>query len=411
VYGRRKVGKTWLVTRCLDWSVYVLVSRGGVCWVDEGRGLVERSIDEALRRVAEVLMGGGTAVIDEFQRLPGKYWDYLASLRGSAAGRLVLCSSSLGVARRVFGPGSPLLGVLNPFHVDIAAFPDTVASLSSVLDPVEAVLWGVVARDPWILSFIEPGGDPVRALALKASGLVMAASGLIGGVFEEEERQLTRLYDAVLRLLARGVWSSKALAARLHSASLISSPSPGIVTGVLSQLESMGLVAKVRLWRTRGARYYYKHRSPLLSVLYSVADLVDELAAARGVEDAIRRSLDAELRFSIGELLAERSGAVQAYTMLPSGKGGVDVVLLARGRRLLAVYEVKTGTATRSDAESLKRRAELLGVPMTGIVALRGAEPGVEELVDEVLDAEGVVEEARRLAGRAAAGQGAPQIP
>ncbi|RLC33264.1 MAG: ATP-binding protein, partial [Candidatus Nealsonbacteria bacterium] len=61
---------------------------------------------------------------------------------------------------------------------------------------------------------------------------MLTASGLIGGVFLEEERQLTHLYDAVLRLLADGYWSSKIITAKLYDMGLISAPNPGIVTGI-----------------------------------------------------------------------------------------------------------------------------------------------------------------------------------
>lgn len=400
VYGRRKVGKTWLLRRCVEWDVYVVVGRDGFCWVERRGGGVERlGVDECLELVGRVVRGGGTVVLDEFQRLPLGSWDFLALLRQEAEGRLVLCGSSLGIVSRVFEPRSPLLGILAPVRIDIAGMADTIASLARFMGPRDAVLWAVVARDPWLLGLVEPRGDPLDVLAARARELSLAASALVGEVFGEEERQLTRLYDAVLRLLASGLWSSKALAAHLYNAHLISSPSPGIVTGVLAQLEAVGLAAKIPLWRTRGARYYYKHRSPLLALLYAALDQIEELDQPP-TRDQLLKTYALELQFSLGELLAQHHAAQQAYTILPGPEGDIDIVLLDRRKRPLIAYEVKLGKAEPEDAKRLKQRAEKLGIARIGIVALGGADQETRDLVDELVTPEKLVQIATTIAAK-----------
>ena len=140
--------------------------------------------------------------------------------------------------------------MLEPFLVDIASPEDAILSLARYLRPREAILWAIVARDPWILGIVTPYGEPWRAIIDRVVSLAPIATSLIGEVFTEEEKQLTRLYEAVLRLLAQRYWSSKALAQKLYEVRLISSPQPGIVTGLLNQLEGMGLVEKISLWKT-----------------------------------------------------------------------------------------------------------------------------------------------------------------
>ncbi len=66
MYGRRKVGKTFTLRRCLSYDLYVIVTRSGEVLVEDGVW----SLESAVREVAKVLRRGGVAVVDEFQRMP-----------------------------------------------------------------------------------------------------------------------------------------------------------------------------------------------------------------------------------------------------------------------------------------------------------------------------------------------------
>ena len=96
-------------------------------------------------------------------------------------------------------------------------------------------------------------------------------------------------------------------------------------------LEDMGLVERIPLWRTRGARVYYRHRSPLVSLLYQAASQVEELGTAPSPE-MLRARYGLELQFTLGELLSKHHIARRAYSMQAGGRD-IDIVLLdARGR-------------------------------------------------------------------------------
>lgn len=376
VYGRRKTGKTFLLRNCVDPSVYVTVGRSSFCLVEE-RGGEPRVVDleEGLRAALRAVEGGASAVIDEFQRLPDEYWDLVAVSRARGKGRLILCGSSLGIASRVFDRRSPLLGLFAPFKVDLASPSDTVASLSKTLGPEEAVKWAVVARDPWLLGLLEPKGDAAETLAENAPLLIASASGLVGEVFREEERTLTQLYDAVLRLLALGYWSSAALAQKLHEARLLPRPEASLVTGLLAQLAAMGLVERIRLWKTRGARVYYRHRSSLLSLLMALEERGFE-AGFKPTRDSVNSLLGVEAQFFVGELLAEVTGLERAYTV--AGAWDVDVVLVKRGKAV-AGYEVKLGSFTSLEASKAVERIKSLGIPKAGLVSLTEEPPPIAD--------------------------------
>ncbi len=395
VYGRRKTGKTWLLRRCTEWQLYATLTSTGECIITsrgDGRaGFV--GLRDCLERVARMLAKRDVLVVlDEFQRLPRRYWDFIANIHAESEGRLIACGSAMRIANEVYGKSSPLLGVFAAFQVGIAYLPDTIVSLvEHGLGEREALLWALVARDPWILAHVEPRGNPWEALAVNASRLVPVARGLVGEVFSEEERQLTRLYDTVLSLLARGVWRAAEIAHSLYSLGLVSSPHPGMATGPLKTLESMGLVERIPLWRTRGSRVYYRQRSSLLAILYSVRDAVEEL----GLEpspDQLAARYGLELQFSVGELLAEAKGLRRAYS-IPVGEPDIDVVLLDKRERPVWGYEVKTGALGEAEARRAIERLKRHGIPFAGLVSLVEKPPS---LGDEQLGPAELVELARK---------------
>jgi len=396
VYGRRKTGKTWLLRNCVDWGLYATVTRSGECIVEDRASRRNIGLRECLSiATKELRKQGESIVIDEFQRVPEKYWDLLAIAAQEAERGLMLCGSSLGIARRVFSERSPLLGFFEAFRVDLASVADTIASLHGQgLGAREAVLWSIIVRDPWILLHIEPRGEPWKLLAGRAAGLVPAARGLIGEVFSEEDRQLSRVYEAVLQLLAQGYWRAADIAAKLYEAGLSTSPQPGVATGVLRVLEEIGLVERVPLWRTRRARVYYRHRSSLVSLLYSVADYVEEVGGMPSPDMLLAR-YGVELQFGLGELLAERRGLRRGYS-IPQGGRDIDVVLLDKRGKPEWGYEVKMGRLDAREAENIAEWIRSLGIPRAGIIALGGIR-GEASRVDEVLDAEAIVEEAEKL--------------
>ncbi len=413
VYGRRKTGKTFTARMLLPWRLYATVARDRSVLVEERGGRLRVvGPEEALEEVVGALRRGWMVVVDEFQRLPERFWDALQPLHAEQGSGLVLLASSLGVVSRVFDRRSPLLGLVLPFELGIPAYSDVVASLAARMEPLHAVLWGLLLREPWLTPLPGIGrGEPWGWLAANARLLLEAARGLVGEVFFEEDRRLTMLYEAVLRLLGAGVWDAARMAALLRARGLIASPSPGTVTGVLDRLAEMGLVEKTRLWRTRGRRVYYRHRSPLLGILYGLAErlLLDENPAQplSRVAEAARMLAARELQFSVGELLAEHHGGVAAYTILPGGSGDVDVVILdPRGRAALAAYEVKMGVCSRGDLERAVEAARHAGALEAGAVCLRGVRGEPPPGISRVMDARGLarmaveaaLEGARRLA-------------
>lgn len=76
--------------------------RQGRVLLKKGEGIEVQNYENALKRVFEVISGGGLGVVDEFQRLPEHLWDFIALKKLDVRGRLILCGSSLSVTGKVF---------------------------------------------------------------------------------------------------------------------------------------------------------------------------------------------------------------------------------------------------------------------------------------------------------------------
>src|SRR5574341_2416270 len=70
IYGRRKVGKTFLIKNFLEYDVFFRVNRDGSVSAEKFVISTINNMDDFSRTVYELLSKGNTVVIDEFQRLP-----------------------------------------------------------------------------------------------------------------------------------------------------------------------------------------------------------------------------------------------------------------------------------------------------------------------------------------------------
>ncbi|MEB3845437.1 MAG: hypothetical protein GSR83_00115, partial [Desulfurococcales archaeon] len=310
---------------------------------------------------------------------PEDYWDALALPHPS--GTLILAASSFGVIEKVYSRRSPLLGLVKPVRIPVINASDTIASLAPRLDPVHAVQWSVILRDPWVIPYAEDSlyrETPIGFLVKHHRELVMTVKGLVGEVFSEEERKLTRLYEETLKLLGAGYWSPAEIAHTLYTRGLIENPSPGTATGILGKLETMGLVSKLKLWKTRRGRYYYKHTSPLLSITYGLMEKygTDELDIPLK-EEWVTELYSRELAFTLGEVLAEYHDGIQAYTILPHGKGDIDIVILdKKAQHPIACYEAKTGKCKPGDTQKHRSWAISIGCPEAKTICTNEDNPG-----------------------------------
>ena len=372
VYGRRKVGKSFLVRRYVNYDLYYVITRDLQAYFPDEKAY--KSLNDAFQLTVSKLREDKTVVIDEFQRMPEKYWDGLSAEHPN--GKLILVGSSFRIMSKLVDRQSPLLGLVLPYKLDIIHYADV---LRQVKDPLLSMIY----RDPWTLSFVKSVND----LEDKAYQLYMVAKALIGEIFEEEERQLTNLYEAILLSLAEGEWNTAIIANSLNSKGFNVTASS--VSGYLDILHGMGLVEKIPIYgEKRKARWYYKISSPIISLIFyaeakysvSFTESVGELPIGR------------EVQFSIGEMLAEKYNATFAYSPYED----IDIVLMDKGKPIIG-YEVKIGEFSKSEAEKAVERIRRAGIPKAGLISL-SERPNFN--ADEVLGPEELVKVAEEISNR-----------
>ncbi|MDT7862624.1 MAG: AAA family ATPase [Saccharolobus sp.] len=370
IYGRRKVGKSFLVRKYINYDLYYVITRDLQAYFPSDGSF--RKLDEAFSLTIRALKEDKTVVIDEFQRLPEKYWDGLSTEHPN--GKLILVGSSFRVMRKLVDKRSPLLGLVLPYRLDIIHYADV---LSQIKDPLLSLIY----RDPWTIGFVKS----LKDLKEKAYQLYMVTKALIGEIFEEEERQLTTLYEAILLSLAEGEWNTSIISGALNSKGFNVTSSS--VSGFLDILSNMGLIEKIRIYgEKRKAKWYYKISSPIISLVFyaeakynvSFTESVGELPIGR------------EVQFAIGELLAESHNLTLAYSPFED----IDVVLLDKDKPVIG-YEVKLGEFTRNEAENSIERIRMAGIPKAGLISL--AEKPNFTNADEVLGPEELVKVAENV--------------
>ncbi|MHB9301691.1 ATP-binding protein [Thermofilum pendens] len=347
VYGRRKVGKSYFIRNFTKWDSYYFVGREGEIFVDS-----ERISYEAFRReLAEKLKHNETVVVDEFQRLPSEFSDMLHSL--GTRGRLVAVSSTLWLSREILSGRSPLLGMMTEFKMGLVDEADILVNLSSyVSDPKRLVEVSVLLREPWLTPVWERASNFERGVVQTLRYTVPA---LVGEVFREEERFLSRVYEGVLKAVASGKSVSSEIAAYLYSNRLMAAQDPSLVHPYLRVLERIGILEKVKFYGKN--RYMYRHVSPVVDLFFymdakygiSERELEEEQALR-----VLREKMPLYVEQFVAYLLSKSMGLWAEKIVEPGHE--VDVALVDF-KSLKAAVEVKwRETLTSSDVEKIEER-------------------------------------------------------
>lgn len=175
---------------------YFFVTRGGL--ILEHNEQIPYPVFE--ERIKNLLSKDVTVVVDEFQRLPGRFLDLLHYQSPGSRAKLILVGSSLSVAQKLMEKRSPLLGIVRPVRIGLVRPSDVIRGLSD-LEPELALKIAPYIRDPWIIRFVDPANFRISEVI---NAIRFNVPALIGEVFSEEERNLTDRYELVMRALSLG---------------------------------------------------------------------------------------------------------------------------------------------------------------------------------------------------------------
>ncbi len=387
LFGRRKVGKTYLIKNFLDYDVYVAVRRDGSSLTE---GLKFTQVDsprDLMDMLGEKMREGRTVVVDEFQRLPKWFIDEIAMQHPN--GKLILSGSSMRVVNEVLGSRSPLLLLIFPYRLGLVRPRDLLASLTE-LDPVDAVQYGAFLQEPWLTEVLEVSGNIVRWLHKALTVIRFGMPALIGEVFTESERSLSQVYEAILRGLGAGLWRPGDLAHRLHNTGLLANGGSNYILPYIKNLETMGLVTSVPIFRMK-KRKVYRLASPLMDTYYYMADKhqTDEVDRPfNEVRENLRRMISQGLERFIARYYAEAEQGRLEYSFDPE----LDFIITqGRERRPSVVGEVRWGKYTRRDVLDFDHKVNDLGCRKVFIVKKRTGKEWVNEV--EVVEAADLVRE------------------
>ena len=386
IYGRRKTGKTFLVENFLDYDNFYFVNRDGSV-LDRRSGEVY-TYSEFMKVFREIL-GERRVVIDEFHRLPERFLDYLHA--SGIKGNLILITSTLWLSRMMLEEKQPLLGMVRPVEIGLVDEREILLELSREFGGKDLIENSVYLREVMLLPFFR-GGVRNFISDFLSNGFVI--KGLVGEIFSEEEKELTNIYEGVMKCVADGKNTSTQISDLLFSKGLISKNNPGVLQKYLSTLTEIGILERLEVFRRKKFRYF--HRSPLIDLFFFLESKYSytEIETPRKF---IRKVVDEKVPYHVEQFLRNLFSKLYGmqHRIIEEKDCQIDVALF-RFKKLKMVAEVKwKNSVSRKEVRMVEKNLnrfrnvrKVLIVPEAGV--LEKEPEGVE-----VLDAEGVLQEAR----------------
>jgi AAA+ ATPase superfamily predicted ATPase len=353
VYGRRKVGKTYMLKRFVDWNVYLLVGLEGTVWVE---GMDVGRLD-SMETVVDVVMGslrsGKTVIIDEFQRISMGNLERISSVHPD--GRLILSGSSMGVMSRILGPGSPLLGRFREKRVGLVRPEDLLNKLPKGL-PLD---YAPYLSDPWTVPLL--GGKGILGDLHDLLGeTVNTVPSLIGEIFHTEDRNLSEVYQGILGCIGSGATKPSEIASTLYHRGVIKKDSASHVSPYINALKEMGLVKELSVYGKK--RSAYRIGSSTFWVYYYMESrygLERGLPKLSEVEENLRRVHHLCVEDYMVETVSRWLGGYLKYSFEPE----IDGIVVDRKGRPKASIEVKWGRLRKADVDAFLEKTEHINAP------------------------------------------------
>lgn len=377
LYGRRKVGKTFLLRDLCKFKNYHTVKKDlSVMYRD-----TTISVDDMVREIKKMLSAGQTVIVDEFQRLEEGVLEELTLLHPK--GKLILSGSSLRVIKKIFEPQSPLLGFLSPFKISFISPSDALLGLHTRVTDERLIELSTFLREPWLIPSYDKENvvDFIYKLIMQSRQTITA---LVGEIFTEEEREFTKKYEAIIELIGSGVWSTRELTSLLYSRKFIPDPSPTHVIQYLKNLEEMELVEGIKLHKSK--KRYYRLSSPLMNLYYyleSRYDISERAVSLEEIRPTLQKVINLEIQNFIADVFSELYEGRKEYFI--SSEREVDFVITVRNKPAI-IGEVKWKKLDEKDMNKFKNNSEgLYGKRMLFCKSGVGTDTEVEIITPEKL--------------------------
>lgn len=351
VYGRRKVGKTFLLRELCSFKHYYLVKKELTIATDT----TTIPLDTLHQHVKTLLHENKTVVIDEFQRLPQSVIEDISLAHPH--GKLILSGSSLRIVKKIFEPQSPLLGLLSPIKIGFISPSNILIGLAKKgkFKDELCIELATFLREPWLIPQYNAEA-PLEFIYDIITTSKYTITSLIGEIFSEEERELTKKYEAIISLIGSGMWNTKELTSILFSRKLIPDPSPTHLIQYLKNLEEMELVESIKLHHTKGR--YYRLISPIMNMYYyleSRYDISRRTISFSEVKPTLEKLFHLEIQNFIADMFAEIYEGRKEYFVSPEKE--VDFIITKRNKPEV-IGEVKWKKINKEDIIKFRKNSE-----------------------------------------------------
>ena len=354
IYGRRKVGKTFLVKNSLAPDIYVMVKRGGGFYLEGAPFKTLDSYEQFIQFIFSWVEERKTVAIDEFQRLPQDFLDTLQTITGD--GRIILTGSSFHIIREVISPRSPILGLFSDLKLSLISPLDIFRGLSEHMDNTTALEMSPYLRDPWTIPYYASDDTGLEDILRISRGAIRA---LIGEVFLEEEKKLSHVYEGIIRALCLRKWKLGEIADLLYSRKIIDKPDAHLIRPYFNIMEEMDLVRKIPIHGKN--EFMYTLKSPIMELGFMLDErynFFQQDISDRAIRDELANRIPHQIEQFCGELFSQVYDGRFEYFY--SRDFDIDFVI-TRGNRVLASGEVKwTNTPTRNDVDLMLERTRHL---------------------------------------------------
>lgn len=300
IYGRRKTGKTFLVNNFIEYDEYFFVKTDKNILNKNNESISYETFVEILKRDLE---NNKTVVVDEFHRMGNDFFDFLHYTKKE--GKLILISSTLFLSKNLFSGKSSLLGLFAEIPMGLISLQDTLRALANFKFPKKEKLeLAILLREPIAIDYFDEKKGVREIIAEIVLSSLKTIPALVGEIFLEEEREISAVYEGILRSIAIGKIGSGEISSYLFSKKLIKKDDPSIIQQYLNNLVSFGVIKRIEIFNKK--RFVYKLNSPLSKIYYysdekynlserkvneeELAPIIDELIP-RIVEDNIREFL------------------------------------------------------------------------------------------------------------------------
>jgi len=344
VYGRRKTGKSFYVENFVKYDKYLFVYRDKS--IKDIKTNDNWSYDELKRYLSD--NQSKVIVIDEFHRLDSEFSDFLHSKRFN---NIILITSSIHIANKLISEKSPILGLVYPIEFSLIK-PCEILPLVKGANLLE---YSVFLREPALIELFDnkEGFDDFLVKFYNFSKYW--SSALFGEIFEDEDRKLTELYEAIVRAISLGKCSFGEITTYLYNNNLIKKDNPGFISAYLDILVKIGVIKKVELYgKTR--RYIYKLMSVPIDFFFYIDSKYGSNIGKNELLEAWKNKESFYIEDFVGELLSNYYGCTQIKYSLPDKE--IDVVL-RKFQKLKVIGSVKWTSIDKVDLVAVKKNLDV----------------------------------------------------